>query len=381
MPLLWSGETIRDTYEVERLLGEGAFAEVYRVKHRFLGRQAMKVFKAPGATIEDIVSDLKEALVLSALRHRNIIEVLDANVLTKPFGDFGYFTMTYVSGGSLEQYWKSFGASLMPVEQAVEIIRQTCRAVAVAHSAKPPIVHRDIKPANILIGFDASGLHVRLSDFGLAKSVNPLTLLATSRGTLPFKPPEALDNIDSCPADVWGLGATLHLLLTDRLPYPCLSERDADNPGRFKRPIRLPSDYNINIDPGLEGILLRCLAFNPVDRYPNAIALLADLELWEPGHADTRQGADLPKTSKDALPGYTGRDLHGEALAALDAAFKMARDPLSLSAAADLLEEAMGKDPGLRERYGIQLDQWRKGIMHCQVTTLTQGRGTRRRSP
>ena len=49
MALLEEGTRIRDTYEVERFLGEGAFAEVYRVNHRFLGRQAMKVFKQTSA--------------------------------------------------------------------------------------------------------------------------------------------------------------------------------------------------------------------------------------------------------------------------------------------------------------------------------------------
>jgi len=48
MRLLGEGLTVRDTYEVERFLGEGAFAEVYRAKHRFLGSQAMKVFKRVG---------------------------------------------------------------------------------------------------------------------------------------------------------------------------------------------------------------------------------------------------------------------------------------------------------------------------------------------
>jgi len=48
MNILAEGQVIRDTYEVERYIGEGAFAEVYRVKHRFLGRQAMKVFKRAG---------------------------------------------------------------------------------------------------------------------------------------------------------------------------------------------------------------------------------------------------------------------------------------------------------------------------------------------
>ena len=79
--ILTDGETVRDTYEVERLLGEGAFAEVYRVKHRFMGRQAMKVFKMPGATREELEQDLAEALLLSQFRHPNIVEVYDANVL------------------------------------------------------------------------------------------------------------------------------------------------------------------------------------------------------------------------------------------------------------------------------------------------------------
>lgn len=58
MPILAEGHIIRDTYEVERLVGEGAFAEVYRVKHRFLGRQAMKVFKRVGTLKVLIGTDL-----------------------------------------------------------------------------------------------------------------------------------------------------------------------------------------------------------------------------------------------------------------------------------------------------------------------------------
>ena len=40
MALLEEGTRIRDTYEVERFLGEGAFAEVYCLNHRFLGQKA-----------------------------------------------------------------------------------------------------------------------------------------------------------------------------------------------------------------------------------------------------------------------------------------------------------------------------------------------------
>ena len=62
MPLLEEGQLIRDTYEVERFLGQGAFAEVYRVKHRFLGRQAMKVFKRVGMSLDEIHEMLGEAI-------------------------------------------------------------------------------------------------------------------------------------------------------------------------------------------------------------------------------------------------------------------------------------------------------------------------------
>src|SRR6266496_3009460 len=83
-------------------------------------------------------------------------------------------------------------------------------AFAEAHREKPPIIHRDIKPQNILVGYEADGLRARVSDFGLAKKVNPLTMLATAAGTLTFKPPEAFSEHkgDSCAADVWAIGAT-----------------------------------------------------------------------------------------------------------------------------------------------------------------------------
>src|SRR5436305_7724081 len=106
MRLLREGETVRDTYEVERFLGEGAFAEVYRVKHRFLGRQAMKVFKTTGMTVEETEQMLAEAVMLSRIGHPNIVRVFEANVTDTSRGVCGFFTMEYVAGGSLEQFWR-----------------------------------------------------------------------------------------------------------------------------------------------------------------------------------------------------------------------------------------------------------------------------------
>ena len=111
MPLLESGMTIRDTYEVERLLGEGAFAEVYRVRHRFLGRQAMKVLKQEVGSAEELVEMLGEAILLSGFEHPNIVRVFDANVLDTKQGTRGYFTMEYIPGGTLDKFWASFGCN------------------------------------------------------------------------------------------------------------------------------------------------------------------------------------------------------------------------------------------------------------------------------
>src|SRR5262249_36715937 len=97
--LLEEGQTIRDTYEVERFLGEGAFAEVYRVKHIFMGRQAMKVFKAADLSLELTKEILREALLLSRIGHPNIIRVFDANVLESDQGPRAFYTMEYMPEG------------------------------------------------------------------------------------------------------------------------------------------------------------------------------------------------------------------------------------------------------------------------------------------
>lgn len=362
MPMLEPGTTIRDTYEVERLLGEGGFAVVYRVHHRFLGRQAMKVFKQTGMEVGEVEALLDEAILLSRLGHPNIVRVFDANVFEWSGATCGYFTMEYVPGGSLDRYWRSYREKFMPVEETVEILRQACAGIAVGHAESTPIIHRDIKPQNILVGYDGSGMRVRVSDFGLARRVNPLTLVASAKGTLGFKPPEAFEDMDSRAADVWGLGTVLYLLLTDTLPYPALQERALAEVKNPLPPLRPASFYNIRVDPELDAIAARCLAIEPKDRYPDAMALLADLRRWTPGSDDrTQAGRSWSKTGKVAL-GVHRSTSKKDAEKMVREALRLASSPGRLTAAADLLEEALNRDASLRERYESQLLLWRRGI-------------------
>lgn len=366
MTLLHDGQVIRDTYEVERFLGQGAFAEVYRVRHRFLGRQAMKVFKTSGMTIQETQELLGEALLLSRIGHPNIVRVFDANTVETQHGIFGFFTMEYVAGGSLDQFWQSYGRRLVPVDTVVDVMSQVCRGLAVAHEESPPIIHRDIKPQNILVGYDAGGIRVRISDFGLARQVNPLTLLASAQGTRCFKAPETLRDFhaDSCAGDVWAAGCTLYLLLTDRLPYATLGDLDFTDERRFEKPLVPPSRFNIEVDRHLERVVLQALAVRPDQRYPSANHLLDDLGAWrsDEGRAVTLDDARPPAGTKDALGVAVAELDEGKGCAMAEEAVEMSLRAGRLVEAADLLEEALNRWPPLRERYEGRLRLWRRGI-------------------
>ncbi len=367
MSLLSDEKVIRGCYQVERFLGEGAFAEVYRVKHRFMGRQAMKVFKMVGMTIEEIEEVLGEATMLSSIGHPNIIRVFDADVTETSRGMFGFFTMEYVAGGTLEQFWRSHGSRYVAVETSVEIVRQVCRGLAVAHSETPPIIHRDIKPQNILIGYDSAGLRVRVTDFGLAKRVNPLTLLASAKGTRCFKAPEVFQNPqgDSAAGDVWAIGSTLYLLLTDRLPFTDFPALDAPADGFFEQPLILPSRLNTQADAFLDRVVTRALSLDPQKRYPNAGAFLEELEKWQPRRAQQAAEAKaqpLEDTTKHALGAVPASDGPAAASMAVEA-LKLSRKPGRLGEAADLMEEAFNKNPTLRDEYEYHVRLWRKGVV------------------
>jgi serine/threonine protein kinase len=364
MRLLKEGETIRDTYEVERFLGEGAFAEVYRVKYRFLGRQAMKVFKRVGMNLDEIHEMLGEAILLSRIGHPNIVRVFDANVLETAQGTCGYFTMENIAGGSLDKFWRSHGGRLVPVKITMDLVKQICRGIAQGHLENPPIIHRDIKPQNVLVGYEADGLRARVSDFGLAKKVNPLTMLATAAGTLAFKPPEAFADGkgDSCAGDVWGFGVTLYLLLTDRLPFEMPENVTWTTKNLFEKPVIPASEINPDVNRSLDTIVLRALEKRPEDRYSTAKKFLDDLEDWKPAIRKPleAQASISSSGSKSILgiPSPVNEDL------AKDLARKAfeARKAGRLAEAADVMEEAFNTSPELREKYASQVKLWRCGI-------------------
>ena len=320
--LLRDGQRIGRSYEVERYLGEGAFAQVYRVRHRFLGRLAMKVLTAAGPAETGRV--LGEAQLLARLSHPNVVRVFDADTLDADDGEHGFLTTEYVAGGTLHEFRTGHPDGLVPVGTAVAVLRQVCAGLAAAHQQRPPIVHRDLTPHNILVGPGPDGPRVRVGDFGLAVRVDPGTGRASTAGSPAYKPPEVRHDprADSPAGDVWAVGAIAHELLTGVLP---------------DTPARSPAELNPEVDDDLAAVLLAALRPDPTRRTPDATALHAELAGWP---------ARVPAAAAKA-----------------ERARRLAAGPGGLQAAADLLEEAIRDDPALGERYGRQVELWRRGVV------------------
>ncbi|WP_369374390.1 serine/threonine-protein kinase [Promicromonospora sp. Populi] len=291
MRLLSEGSRIGDTYEIERYLGQGAYSEVYRVRHRFLGRQAMKVLKRVG-TLAETRRMLGEATLLSKLGHPNIVRVFDAGTVPTPAGERGFFTMEYVAAGNLDDYRRSRPDGSVPVDDAVEILVQLCAGLAVAHRSDPPIVHRDITPWNVLVGYDQHRLRVRVGDFGLARRVDATSGLTSSEGTLMFMAPEALRyGQGASPAgDVYAVGTVAYLLLTNLLPY---EDVPATVFGAQHRPPPIsPHDLNRRADLDLAQIVLGALEPDLARRPADAAELGKALTTWQAGRDAAGEGAD-----------------------------------------------------------------------------------------
>lgn len=359
--ILQDGIVINGQIMVERFLGEGAFAEVYRVKHPVLGRQAMKVFKKPLQAGDLMESLLAEAILLSRIGHPNIVRVFDAGTLTLGKESFGYMTMEYVGGGTLHDVWQAEGAVLMPAAKAVDLVRQAALGLSVAHLADPPIIHRDIKPGNILVAITGNGYVAKVSDFGLAREVNPLTLMATAAGTLPFKAPEVFttNKADSATADVWSLGVVLYLLLTDEMPY-CLAPDEPPQPRHFKQPLTPPSRVHFECDASLDDIVLRALSYDPASRYRHAGEICEALQIWKPSSVPNPAASSSPHSQKTILP-VAGSESRDQAALLLKAAYVKAGTG-AFASAADMLEEAIRADPALRASHESRIRLWRMGV-------------------
>jgi tRNA A-37 threonylcarbamoyl transferase component Bud32 len=191
------------------LLGQGATSEVR--KSSYLGTPVAVKRLFVVLQTEMSLGLEREIGILTALRHPNIVTcygaVLEQN--RRPC-----VVLELLEGGTLE---------VLPAEifdaQRLSLMVQVARAVSYMHGQRPMVVHRDIKPANVLV--DAQQRIAKLSDFGLAKSVQTLATQTANVGTPAYSAPEILDGSirDASKLDVYGFAMTLWEVFAREKPF------------------------------------------------------------------------------------------------------------------------------------------------------------------
>jgi len=261
-------------YTIERELGAGGMATVYLaqdVKHH--RKVAVKVLRPEIAATLGAERFSREIDVAAQLQHPHILPLLDSGEAD----GFFYYVMPFVEGQSLRDRLAHHGE--LPVHDAVKVLIEVVDALAHAHAHG--VVHRDIKPDNVML----SGRHALVTDFGVAKAVSEatgrhtLTSIGVALGTPAYMAPEqaAADPHLDHRVDLYAVGVLGYELLTGRPPFAGLTPQEtlAAHVTQQPRPI---TEYREGLSPALAGVLMKCLAKRPADRWQTADELLAQLE-------------------------------------------------------------------------------------------------------
>ena len=264
-------------YELVERIGAGGMAEIFRGTALAAGG-----FEKPVA-IKRILPHLsqdnrfvrlliKEAQILSQLRHRNIVQIFDVGL--GPDGNF-FLVMEYVDGADIGVIYEKLEEhrKRLPVDMALHICAEVCEALDYAHHANGAdgthlrIVHRDVSPANIMMS--RSG-EIKLTDFGIAKHSEETTGHGSVRGKFAYISPEQArnDRVDAR-SDVYSLGIVLFELVLGQRLFSNLPDFDALNAVREGH-IPRPRDLDREISGELEELLLTALAFEPEGRFASA---------------------------------------------------------------------------------------------------------------
>lgn len=245
-------------FEIERLLGEGAFGEVYLAIDPDLRRPlALKLLKQT-ASADALVRLRKEARAMAALDHADLLTVYEIGSV----GERAFIAMELAEGGTLDAWARAEPRSFDAIARQVEV---AARGLAAAHVEG--FIHRDVKPSNILVGADG---RAKVADFGLVH-VQPLTedvddegLKTTLAGTPAYMAPEQYDGADpTAKADQYALGVTLFELVYGHRPTrraPAVD--DIDVPSHREQPPRRVPGW-------LRDAMARALRFDPAQRFPS----------------------------------------------------------------------------------------------------------------
>jgi serine/threonine protein kinase len=283
-----------ERYQLLDVVGTGGSKTIYRARDL-----VTDAFVAVATLSEHSDPDLceqffREARVNAALVHPNVIRVYDMGFLPD---DRPFFSMTLMTGKSLQTTIDDQSSSLDDLRYRLELFRKICDGVAYAHSRN--VIHLDLKPENIQVGNHGQ---VMICDWGLARVLGQedlegrgettetdldadmltnATMTGTVKGTPGYLAPEqAAAEKKSTATDVYSLGAILFALLTGRPPVSGATTADSL---RNTREGRVDLHHARHLPKRLVSVVRKALACKPEDRYESADALEAEITRYLAG--------------------------------------------------------------------------------------------------
>jgi outer membrane protein assembly factor BamB/tRNA A-37 threonylcarbamoyl transferase component Bud32 len=269
------GTTLENRYLVIRVIGSGGMSWVYQARDmRFPSVTRLAAVKEMLNPSKDeairqtaVQSFEREANLLATLNHPAIPRIYDYFTI----GERSFLVMEFVNGKDLEAILTETN-DFLPTSQVAHWGTELCNVIHYLHHHQPPVIFRDIKPSNIM---SDEHENIRLVDFGIAKLFEP-DRKGTMIGTEGYSPPEQYRGEAGPLSDVYALGATMHHLLSRRDPRiePPFSWHD--------RPLR---QINPSIPEGLEQVIMKALAYEPEQRFPDMKSFGAALAQYVEGGA------------------------------------------------------------------------------------------------
>ncbi|MBR2444457.1 MAG: serine/threonine protein kinase [Clostridia bacterium] len=261
----YEGKLLDDRYVLEKLIGVGGMAVVFRARDKYLNNMtvAIKMLKDREAQDEVVVKRFRnEGRAQSMLKQPNIVAVREVNIKS----EIKYMVMEYVYGITLKNYLTAKDAPL-DCDEIVGYTIQILKALNHAHENK--IIHRDIKPQNIMV---LQNGQIKMMDFGIAKLPNTETITMTDKavGTVYYMSPEQASGkkVDHR-SDIYSLGAMMYELATGVTPFR------AETPfavlvKHINEPLVPPRQLNSSIPVGLEQIIMCAMSKDPNQRFQSA---------------------------------------------------------------------------------------------------------------
>ena len=242
----------------QKSIGEGAFGEVYKVRHKVTKKQyAIKVVNKEKVISSNLLNQLvREIRIMYSLKHPHIVKLYNHFEDEDNF----YLVLELAEGGTLWQRLARYKSFDEPT--SAQYLREVILAVQYLHARDPPVIHRDIKPENLLLDKTGRDGSIKLADFGWSNFFNSDRTRNTYCGTLDYLAPEMITQSGHTTSlDLWNLGVLLFEFLTGTAPFQANTQTAV-----FEKILKVKIAFPKNFPPLAKDLIYKLLKVNPEER-------------------------------------------------------------------------------------------------------------------